>query len=335
VNYKSNFNYFSLLVLLLFPLAGFADSSLLYFEAQGVAGYSTKDDAIYRSAHSADVMQKNSVGLDYIQKFSGASGGDLATLYLQGRLAYNHDHGEMENDDKIQAQLYNAYLKVKAASIANIWGGHNKPAFGLASYLDNHADLLQPLNMYGFGFDRDWGVGINRDFQNGDLALALTTGSGMALRTRGNWLITSRASVGVLSLDNYNLGLSFMGGQMLEVMGYELMDSEPKQVALAGIDFAFNHEEFEHKLEFDAGSMADELALAGFYRFSVNFLEENRLKLEAQYVGTKNTGQNNSYLGAGVSYRITSDLTARLMSEWSYRTTEKRFIAQLYWYWNV
>ncbi|MDR2337531.1 MAG: hypothetical protein LBE20_02650 [Deltaproteobacteria bacterium] len=333
MHYKLNLKYLSLLVLLLFPLSSFAGNSLLYFEAQGVAGYSTKDDVIYRSAHSADVMQKNSLGLDYIQKFSGATG-DLATLYFQGRLAYNHDHSETQNADKIQAQLYNAYLKVKTP-IANIWGGHNKPTFGLASYLDNHADLLQPLNMYGLGFDRDWGVGFNRDFQNGDWALALTTGSGGRLRTRGNWLITSRASLGILNVDNYNLGFSFMGGEMLEVMGYELMDTEPKQVALAGIDFAFNHEEFEHKVELDAGSMADELAWAGFYRLSVNFLEENRLKLEAQYVGVKNMGQNNNYLGAGVSYRINSDLTARLMHEWDYRTTEKRFVGQVYWYWNV
>jgi hypothetical protein len=333
VNCKSSLKYISFLALCLCPSAAFAASGLLYFEAQGVAGYSTKDDVIYRSAHSDDVMQKNSIGLDYIQKFSGATT-DWATLYLQGRLVYNNDHSAMASNEKVQAQLYNAYLKVKTP-VANVWGGHNKPAFGLASYLDNHADLLQPLPMYGFGFERDWGIGINRDFQNGDWALALTTGSGMAVRTRGNWLLTSRASWGVLSFDNYNVGFSFMGGEMLDVMGYELMGSEPSQVAVAGMDFAFNHDEFEHKAELDVGSMADELALAGFYRFSINFLEEQRLKLEAQYVGTNREKRSNNFLGVGAGYRISSDLTARLMHEWNYLTTEKRFVVQLYWYLNV
>src|SRR3990172_5848269 len=70
-------------------LAGTAQASdhLLYFEAQGVAGYSSdKHRAIYYSMNPDAEMQKPSLGFDYIQRFSGESG-DIATFALQARLA--------------------------------------------------------------------------------------------------------------------------------------------------------------------------------------------------------------------------------------------------------
>ena len=54
----------------------YGDSDLLYFEAQGIAGYSSlQSKAIYFSMNPQAEMQEPSVGFDYLQRFSGESGG--------------------------------------------------------------------------------------------------------------------------------------------------------------------------------------------------------------------------------------------------------------------
>jgi len=299
-------------------LSARAADSLLYFEAQGIAGYSSmeggSDGAVYHSGHKYDTMQKNGIGFDYIKKFSGEYG-DWGTGALQMRLVWE------DADNEPQLQIYNAYFKVKTG-IADVWAGHNRIPFGLASYLDTHAELLQPLSMSGFGFDRDWGAGISRDFAAGDFSAAVTTGSGMGLKTKGSWIVSSRASYGVLSRDNYNVGVSFMGGKMLDTMGYELMDDNPKNTLLGGFDFAWNHDRVEHKAEFDFGRKNDMTAAAVFYRAGCNFLEENRLKLEGQYAWTKQEGASAHGLGFGAAYKVNSSLTARAMYQWNRKTYE-------------
>ena len=180
-------------LLILFSSApALAENSLLYLEAQGIAGYSWPGGVIYRSDIPDDVMQLNSVGFDYIRKFSGEYG-DFATFALQARLAFVPDSGE----DKARLQLYNAYFKAKGG-FADVWAGHNRIAFGLASWWDTHGELLQPLYIYGFGFDRDWGVGLSRDTASGSFSAAVTLGSGMGIRDYGNAVFTARASQGVL-----------------------------------------------------------------------------------------------------------------------------------------
>ena len=70
-------------------LAGMAQAEdhLLYFEAQGIAGYSSElKKGIFYSQNPDAEMQKPSLGFDYIKRFSGESG-DVATFALQGRLA--------------------------------------------------------------------------------------------------------------------------------------------------------------------------------------------------------------------------------------------------------
>ena len=61
----------------------FAGSRLLYFEAEGVGGYSSeKDGVIYYSVDKADVMQKPSIGFDYVERLSGETG-DFLEIFGQ------------------------------------------------------------------------------------------------------------------------------------------------------------------------------------------------------------------------------------------------------------
>jgi hypothetical protein len=298
----------------------------------------------------------NSFGFDVIKKYSGKSR-EIATFNLQGRVAHI-DNDEVRGSKKTQLQFYNAFLKLKGSAF-DLWIGHNKIGFGLQSYMDTHAELFQQLSMFGYGFESDWGGGIVRDFDNGDIKLAFTTGSGMPLiyrrmlkyapdtekgmkvdvnRNIVSKLLTLRASIGVLNYNNYNLGISFMDGRNYDVMGYHIMDFTPTEIRMVAIDFAFNYGFFENKMEFDYGEKDHEKTYAGLWRLGMNFFEENRLKLEMQYIYTYNAplsmdkDMSDHNISTGATFRINGDWTLRTMYDWNYMTKEQKVVGQIYWY---
>ena len=315
-----------LVLIFMLLLASRAESAdLLYFEAQGVAGYSSAQHKItYHSAEAHDVMQKNSVGFDYLHKFSGSSG-DWGTAALQARFAYN------DEQHNYRPQIYNAWLKAKSNK-GDFWLGHNRVAFGLASYWDTHADLLGDLTMQGISYDRDWGTGWGYDTENGNISASLTSGTGMNYRAKGNWLAAARASRGVLNRDNYTGGVSFMAGNVLETMGYKIMNKRPQNLWLLGADIALNQDNFEHKFEIDAGEKAHKPLYAAIYRFSLKLDAEERWKLEMQPAYVNSLHEESWQIGGGISYLLTADLTLRLMYQYRQQNADNVYMSQLYYY---
>jgi hypothetical protein len=311
----------------------FGKSYLLYLEAQGVGGYSEEhDEAIYYSMNPVDVMQKPSVGFDYLQRFSSETG-DWGSFALQMRLAYNEAY-RATGEDEFQVQLYNAFFKYKAG-FADLWAGHNRIAFGLASYLDSHALLLQPLAMYGYGYDRDWGAGATRDFDWGNVSLSYSTGSGMPLEFDGNYLLSGRVGYGVLGRDNYNIGFSSQYGKPLEVIGYEVIMPDPVKTFLVGADFTYFWNNIENRFEAVAGEKEDENTYAFLWRIGVNLLDEDRLKLEFQPV-YRNLGGEWSYeLNGGVTYKLTADIALRGVYTYDAEMNDNRVVFQIYWYYKL
>ena len=321
------------LILLVSASPAFAKSYLLFLEAQGVGGYSEEnDEAIYYSMNPVDVMQKPSVGFDYLQRFSSETG-DWGSFALQMRLAYNEDY-RATGEEEFQVQIYNAFFKYKAG-FADVWVGHNRIAFGLASYLDSHALLLQPLAMYGYGYDRDWGVGMTRDFEWGNLSLSYSTGSGMPLEFDGNYLISGRASYGVLSRDNYNIGVSSTYGKPIDTIGYEKIMPDPMRTFLYGADFTYFLNNIENRFEAVAGEKMEEDTYAFLWRIGVNFLEEDRLKLEFQPVYRNFEGDWNYELNGGITYKLTSDIALRGVYTYDAEMNDNRVVFQIYWYYKL
>jgi hypothetical protein len=321
-------------------LAGAADADhLLYFEAQGVAGYSSEvRRPIYYSQNPDAEMQKPSVGFDYLQRFAGESG-DWGTFAFQGRLALTEDNpagtdwGSRENRHTytLEPQVYNAYMKVKTP-LSYVWAGHNRPAFGLSSYFDSHGLILRTLAIQGFGYDRDWGAGLYRDFSWGDLSASVTTGTGMPVYLKGNYMTAARISYGVQSRDNFNLGFSLGYGSTLDTMGYRLRDAEPRQMRLAGVDLTMLRDNLEHRFDLYAGRWLDQDTLAMSYRFGINLDQEGRLKIEAQPTYWK-FGEEYDYEAAlCISSQVTSDLTVRLGYTYDHNRDDNRVILQLYYY---
>ena len=186
--------------------------------------------------------------------------------------------------------------------------------------------------MQGVGFDRDWGAGWSMDTADGNLSASITTGSGMPLRTYGNKIFAARAAKGVLNYDNYTAGLSVMAGKTLDTMGYKIMNRSPKNQWLIGFDGALNSNNLEHKAELDAGQYDNEPFYAALYRLTVKWDAEERLATEAQAAYVNKAKTENYTAGGAVAYKLTGDLTARIMVQHRSQNAENVYLGQLYWY---
>jgi hypothetical protein len=324
--YKPSLLFLALCLFVALP-AG-ADNHLLYFEAQGVAGYSSQlGKAEYYSMNPDAEMQKSSIGFDYLHRFAGEAG-DWGSLGFQGRLALSvPDDGAT----KIEPQAYNAWFKVKTP-VSDVWIGHNRPAFGLGSYFDSHPLLLRTLPIQGFGYDRDWGIGSYKDFDWGNLQLSATTGTGMPVYLKGNYMTAARVGYGVLNEDNYSVGLSAAYGRTLDTMGYTLRDGELRRMRLAGVDAALLRDNLEHRVDFLAGEWLGQDALAAMYRIGYLFGPEQRLRIELQPSWWRSGSDENWLASACFSALVTPDLTLRTMYEYNRNDDDHRVIAQLYYY---
>jgi hypothetical protein len=303
-----------------------AQGTLFFLELQAVGAYSSasKNFELY-SLMPDDVMQKPSLGFDLIQRFSGKSR-DIGVLAVQARLAY-----DQEGAHTIEPQLYNAYFRLKAG-FADIWAGHNRPALGLSYALDSHSQLLPAPAMLGFGFDRDWGVGIERDFRWGNAAASLTTGSGMPLYFKGNFLASARVSKGVLTRDNYSVGLAMAHGNVLETMGYTLVEPEPFSWTAASIDATYLWRNLENRAEILVGRRDGAGMALFFWRSGLALLGEGRLKLEVQPAVMRLSGAWDHVLGSGLTYLFNADLAGRFMAFYDHRLRDTRFVVQFYYY---
>jgi hypothetical protein len=313
------------LIITLFSGPANGADSLIYLEAQGVAGYSSRENETRFYSHMPeDAMQKPSVGIDFLQRFSGGAG-DFGAFALQYRLAYD------EADHRMEHQIYNAYFKYKA-SWSDLWVGHNRPAMGLSSYLDGHGLLLQTLPMNGFGFDRDWGIGSFKDFTWGNISCSLTNGAGMPARFNGNYLAAARISKGFLNQDNYSLGASAGIGETLMTMGYDVIEDDPVTLALAGVDAAYIWNQFEIRLDILMGENRGEHAGAVFFRGGINLLDEGRLKLELQPVYLKNGNAENAVISTAASFQTTADVSIKTMHQYNRDEKDHRIVLQVYLY---
>lgn len=317
------------------PLA--AADHLFFIELQGVGGYSFKlKDVVYHSQNELETMQKSSLGFDYVQRFSIAKK-DIAILSVQARLALDilsaQSRLTYDVEDKVKPalQVYNAFLKFKTRSF-DLWIGHNRPAFGLAYQFDQHAHLLQPLVMNGFSFDRDWGIGLEHDAAGGDFALSLTAGSGMALRLKRNWLVAGRLGKGVLEKDNFNIGLSFGFGKILDVMGNYLLSETLLPIRMAELDATWVNNNWENRVEIALGDRQLGPALAVLWRLGLNLLSENRLKLEVQPCLLRDEERSNLNFSAGLTFLANADWTLRAMYLYDRRFRDSQLVLQVYFY---
>jgi hypothetical protein len=186
--------------------------------------------------------------------------------------------------------------------------------------------------MQGFGFDRDWGAGVYHDFPWGNAAASLTAGTGAPIYDHRNYFAAARVSYGVLTQDNFNLGISGGWGETLETMGYTLLDSERRSLRLGGADLTWLRDNLEHRVEVLGGELWDERAFAFFYRLGVLLDGEGSWKIEAQPTWLRQAGSVNRQAALCVSHQATADLTVRTEYAYDQLEDDHRVLLQLYYY---
>lgn len=311
------------------PLRSQTRSSLYFLELQAISAWNFNQKSLeFYSYLPHHPMQKNSLGLESLIRLYRQKS-DLGYFSFQLRVAYDADH-----DRSLQFQLYNAFFRMKN-KLADLWLGHSKPALGLNYSLDNHALLLPDSTMLGHNFDRDWGAGAHRDFRWGDLALTLTTGSGQKIKLGRNYFLSARVSYGVPSRDNYSLGISAFTGRVLEEMEEPEMNEDQTFWSGAAFDATYLWLNSESRLELNLGRRAGQPWHLLFFRQGLNFLEEGRLKLEAQGGVLKHSERWTWLAGTGLTYRLSADLTVRSLFLYDRQTDNFRLVLQLYFYKNI
>jgi hypothetical protein len=329
-----------LLAIILMLTAGIvtltAQSSLLYFESQGIYGYrSDTEKNILYSFMAKDAMQKPSMGFDWLQRFSNAER-DVAIASVQFRMSYN-----LAQKTPFEPQLYNAWLKYKAG-FGDVSVGHLKPASGLSYTLDNHALLLPDMTMYNFTYDRDWGGLYSLDTSWGNLSASVTNASGMNLYNKnGNYMLAARASYGVLNEDNYTVGATIQKGVNLVAMGYHFHklpgQTEPKlhPQTLAGIDGQLRINNLESAMDVYYGEFLGTEAYSLLWRNGINLFPEDKLKLEGQGIWRLFEGKHYVDYSTGFTFKLTPDLAFRAMYDWQDYTAGDDYykvIGQIYYY---
>jgi hypothetical protein len=278
-------------------------------------------------------MQKPSVGFDLVKRF-GNEYRDWGLLAIQYRVAYQHD-----TKPRFASQLYNAYYKQKLPGL-DVWLGSNKPAAGLTSNLDNHAALLSDMSMKVFTYDRDWGLGVEKDMDWLKLSASATNGSGMQIYNRqGNYLLAGRMGLGNLNKSNYNLGLSGAHGKVLEAMGYKIghLDTQSGEYILHGMDYVGLDGSLRYlnmDLKFDSliGEFYAKPARALMLRSGIRLMEEERLTIEAQGFYSKYVVFEAKNVALAAAFKLTSDVTLRAMGDYSISDDSYKIIGQIYYY---
>jgi len=321
---------FFLFYVLLLAGSVYAEDSMLFLESQMVYGYSSLlNSPVYYSLDSEHAEQKPSVGIEYRKRYT-LDNQDLAGWTFQGRFA--HDDA---NDTRTETQIYDAYFDYKFW-FADIWAGHNRPAYGLNTILDTHQYLLQTLSAEGIGFERDWGGGVYTRFGEADLNITFTSGSGYMLDYSGNYLINTRISYGILNKDNYTAGVSFANGQIYDMVDYHRLRDNLCQTTSGGMDFSMNIRKWEFKFETSIGNMSGNNVNGTLVRVGYNLLAKNRLKLEVQPVFVTNI-DNGTYskIYCGASYTFTDNLAFRAMYEYNGIDNDHSVVGQLYFHQRV
>jgi len=319
-------------LLMLSPL--WASDKLFFWETQMLGGYDFEtEETILYSHHPHHAMQKPSLGFDYLQRLSGETG-DWGLIAIQYRVAYQD-----KQYPRFASQLYNAYFKLKAKPL-DVWIGSNKPALGLSQNLDNHAALLTDMSSRVFTFDRDWGIGAGKDFGKWQLTLSLTNGSGMRLYNReGNYLLAGRLGLGNFNAENINFGISAAHGKVLEAMGYVLGHPNSAtgeyilhEMTYLGADANLRYLNLELKADLLAGSFYHKEAYAAMLRAGWNLFTEDKLKLEAQVLHSRQVQKNLSNCSAAIAYKLTPDLTLRALTDYQAQDQIWKLVGQIYFY---
>jgi len=313
-----------------------ANEALFYKEVNLIGGYSDRDRWVGKSNDLT-----NSVGFEDYRKFSNDYG-DYLTTDLQMRLAYD----SMANSHNAWGiQVHNAWLLYKMNYAAKLRVGHFDPAFGLEPLLDTHSTILQTLAMKDIGFNKDWGVGLEGTLPKFDYKMALQLGSGMGIRRKdGSFLFTSR--VGTPTTENFQYGISFLWGRVLET---EDMRTMPQDKLLSdkavskkrvGLDsqYLFGSYLFKGEVAYGENDSKKVLGYLGEVDYTMPRYQNWEWELQFQSWINKlgESSSDDSTLTLGTSYKLNQNTTLRAAFSHDFnimgQKNENKILLQFYFF---
>ena len=182
------------------------------------------------SDEKGEIGGKNSIGFEFLKKLSNEKG-DWGSFLIQMRFVRYDRQSMLMNTTKMtpahvdgmhdwELEFHDAYFKYSGPFKGkfNVRVGHFDVPFGLEQNVDTHSSLIQIMSMRNVGFKKDWGVAVGGQLPEMDYEFALTKGTGMEYRERGeNYLISGR--VGTPADRNFSIGISGLYGQVIDAMG--------------------------------------------------------------------------------------------------------------------
>lgn len=292
--------------------------ALLYKELNLIGGRSDKKGWIDES-----LMLKNSIGAEYFRKFSNEYG-DYMTVNLQTRLIYDPS----ENDWGLE--VHNAWLEYNIRLGNKLRIGHFDPFYGLEPLLDTHGTILQTIAHKNIGFKSDWGVGFRSFFRNFDYETALQLGSGMGIKSEGNFLFTQR--IGNTQRNNPVYGISILFGKVLidEGMHRNTSDMNTTQILKRriGLDSQYQIRSLLLKSELDYGKNGNDNVYGLFLEVDYPIFQALESQIQWQ---TWNENTKENVLSLGLAYKIIPELTFRTAYVHNFNN-ERQIIMQIYFY---
>ena len=200
------------------------------------------------------------LGLD-IHKVFSSSTADIGTLMFQPYIlklnnvnnpSFIFDDG---NDTKLTWRIANFNYTALNQGKFNIRVGHFEVPFGLEYQIDTNGTLRQ-LTAAQRGIKTDWGFSVNGILPRFEYEVALTRGSGVELRKKGNPHLFS-GRVGTLSNKNTVLGISWLAGDVLAANGV----IERKNI---GLDASYYYYQWQFMAESSIGKVAGNNTLNNF-----------------------------------------------------------------------
>ena len=243
--------------------------------------------------------------------------GDYLTTDLQMRIGYD----SVKNaEDAWGIQIHNAWLLYKVDYDKKLRLGHFDPAFGLEPQVDTHGTLLQTLAMKDIGFKKDWGIGLEGSLSKFDYKTALQLGSGMSIyRKDQSFLLTTR--IGSPSTQNFQYGISFLYGNVLEYMGtwtWPRDNLESNKAVLkkrVGLDsqYLFGPYLFKGEIAYGADDHNDVLGYLGEIDYALPKYQNCELELQFQswINDLGRSSSDDSTLTLGISYKLDQNTTLR------------------------
>lgn len=298
----------------------------LSFEAQlAVSGNFDEGTLELYSHHPLDVKQKPALGVDYRLHYN-SQGEDRGYLAFQGRVAYSETR-----DSNLELQLYDAYANIVLKDF-DLWAGHHRTPVGLSSYLDSHHFIMFDNTFSGLNFNRDWGVGVAFDRHYPNVNLALTTGSGMPLKLKDNFLLSGRVGWWNYEEDEIALGVSAAAGKVLNTIGYEVLDGgKRRDLFVGGVDFSKKIANFYGHADALWGNYQGHAAHTVMGRLGFNFMDEDKVNVELQGMNIELDHYATNIMSIGAGYELATNLDLRGVLNISNRRQYSAIILQLHY----